>query len=103
MRSVETETSNSPALQPSEHLAPGCKLQWPIWKSLNRLRTQVGRCKNNLAKWGFLDPSLTQCQCGAATQDMRHLLNCTTTCTFRDLCEANDRAVRVAKYWSEKI
>lgn len=93
-------------INPEEHLPPGNELQWPIWKSLNRLRAQVGRCSYNLAKWGILDPSQTNCQCGAPLQDMRHLLSCpacTTTCTFQDLLEASDRAVQVATYWSNII
>ncbi|KAJ8738074.1 hypothetical protein PYW08_000669 [Mythimna loreyi] len=93
-------------ISPADHLPPGHELQWPIWKSLNRLRVQVGRCRDNLARWGFFDPSQVQCQCGVPSQDMRHLLSClacTTTCTFNDLYEANERAVQVAKYWSDKI
>ena len=41
-----------------------------IWKSLNRLRAQVGRCKQNLVKWGIIDPSQGQCECGALEQTM---------------------------------
>ena len=35
----------------SEQLAPGHKSEWKLWKSLNRLRTGMGRSKTNLSKW----------------------------------------------------
>ena len=47
-----------------------------------------------------------QCQCGAPSKDMRHLLSCpscTTSCTIQDQNESNDRAVQVAQYWSDNI
>lgn len=50
-------------------------------KSLNRLRTHVDRCRNNLANWGSLDPSEPQCHCGAPTRDMCHFLSCPACAT----------------------
>ena len=36
-----------------EHLAAGAENPWTTWKALNRLRTQVGRSRVNMLKWGF--------------------------------------------------
>ncbi|KAI5734992.1 hypothetical protein M8J77_012906 [Diaphorina citri] len=44
-----------PILEPKEELSPGAELPYTIWKSLNRLRVGVSRCKQNLARWGFGD------------------------------------------------
>ena len=37
-------------IQPSERLPPGSNEPWPTWKTLNRLRSGVGRTKANLIK-----------------------------------------------------
>ena len=36
-----------------EHLPAGAENPWTTWKALNRLRTQVGRSRVNMLKWGF--------------------------------------------------
>ena len=36
-----------------EHLPAGAENPWTTWKALNRLRTQVGRSRVNMSKWGF--------------------------------------------------
>lgn len=94
---------NPPDIVPAEKLPPGNDLPWAIWKSLNRLRAGVGRCRESRARWGFTANSL--CDCGAS-QTMAHLLSCPnspSTCTRQDLNEANDKAISVAKYWSKDI
>lgn len=93
-------------LPPSEHLPAGSNLPWSIWKSLNRLRTQVGRCNSNLVKWGYLNQTAAGCGCGAVSQTMLHLLSCPLSpksCSRSDLCAASDDAVEVAKFWVNKI
>ncbi|KAG5891650.1 hypothetical protein JTB14_020068 [Gonioctena quinquepunctata] len=42
-----------PTWNPKEKLPAGSDLDWGTWKTLNRLRCQMGRCKNNLLKWGY--------------------------------------------------
>ncbi|KAI5747246.1 hypothetical protein M8J77_012679 [Diaphorina citri] len=74
-----------PILELKEELSPGAELPYTIWKSLNRLRVGVSRCKQNLARWGYTQDD--KCECGA-TQDEQHLLNCEqleNTCTHDDL------------------
>lgn len=89
-------------ITPQEHLPPGHDLPWSVWKSINRLRTQVGRCRQNLCKWGMRDSCRTECDCGAPMQSMLHLLSCPlcpTTCTRDDLIKATPNAIEVAKYY----
>ena len=53
----------------SEQLAPGHKSEWKLWKSLNRLRTGMGRSKTNMSKWGYADTADTACECGTLRAD----------------------------------
>lgn len=90
---------------PAEKLPAGRDLPWPTWKSLNRLRTQVGRCKDNMSKWGYSDQD-SMCVCGTGPQSMPHLLacpECPSTCTLTDLWAATDDAIKVAEYWSKLV
>ncbi|CAG9124587.1 unnamed protein product [Plutella xylostella] len=84
----------TPFVQPSENLPPGHKLPWETWKSLNRLRTQVGRSKDNMARWGFTDAQNLNCLC-EAPQTMVHLTSCPAcpyTCTREELMTATSGA-----------
>ena len=36
-----------------EYLPAGAENLWITWKALNRLRTQVGRSRVNMLKWGY--------------------------------------------------
>lgn len=91
-----------PDIPVKEELAPGNDLPYPVWKSLNRLRVGVPRCKTNMQKWGILPADGdTSCECGA-TQDPAHLLICPLLeqpCTTQDLIEANNKAIGVATFW----
>ncbi|KAI5748207.1 hypothetical protein M8J77_023072 [Diaphorina citri] len=80
----------------------GANLPFSTWRSLNRLRSGVTRCRYNLKRWGYVDDDL--CDCGAA-QTNAHLITCgqlQQTCTQNDLLAANDRALYVAEYWKFK-
>ena len=57
-----------------EHLPAGAETPWTTWKALNRLRTQVGRSRVNMLKWGF-DNEQKTCDCGIR-QTMQHRLVC---------------------------
>ena len=46
-----------------EHLPAGAENPWTTWKAFNRLRTQVGRSRVNMLKWGFSNETET-CDCG---------------------------------------
>ena len=85
-----------------EQLAPGHKSEWKLWKSLNRLRTGMGRSKTNLSTWGYADTADTACQCGISEQTMQHLLRCPlleNECSLEDLATANDKALHCARAW----
>ena len=86
----------------SEQLAPGHKSEWKLWKSLNRLRTCMGRSKSNLSKWGYADTADTACECGTSEQTMQHLLRCPlleNECSLEDLATANEKALHCARAW----
>jgi len=79
---------------PSEALPSGNQLEWPIWRTLNRMRTGVGRTKDNKKKWGLLEGTSTTCECGME-QSMKHILQCPIcpySCTQDDVMNANDNA-----------
>lgn len=86
-----------------EKISKGENLPYPTWKTINRLRTGVGRCKLNMLKWKLSEDD--KCECGSI-QTMQHLLVCPklpTKCNSQDLLEANNQAVEVARYWQETI
>jgi len=102
---VKEITSENQWIQPKETLPPGYKNKWQIWKSLNRLRTGVERCKVNLKKWGLLGEEDTTCSCGQE-QSMAYLIRCpesTHTCSKKDLIQANQKAIDVAQYWAKTV
>ena len=77
---------------------------WTTWKALNRLRSQVGRSRVNMLKWGFSNEQET-CDCGIR-QTMQHLLVCPmmdTACSPQDLATANSIAIGCAKHWEGTI
>ena len=39
--------------EPAEELPAGHQLPWTTWKTLNRLRNQVTRCRDNMVRWGY--------------------------------------------------
>lgn len=93
--------NNIPTWNPTESLPEGSQLDWKTWKSLNRIRCQMGRSGENLMRWGYADDD--SCACGEI-QTMEHLLTCPslrTPCTIRDLWSANDAAVQCARRWKE--
>jgi hypothetical protein len=101
--SLDKEAKNW--MEPAEHLPAGNNLEWPVWRTLNRLRVGVGRCKENQAKWGFIPDEDRFCDCGQ-TQTMAHLINCpscSTSCTMDDIMSATEEGIEVAKFWQERI
>ena len=76
-----------------EHIPAGAENPWTTWKTLHRLRTQVGRSRVNMLKWGFSNEPET-CDSGIR-QIMQHLLVCPmmdTACSPHDLTTANNIA-----------
>ena len=68
-------------------------LEWPEWKCLNRMRKKMGRCRANMARWGYAHEEDTLCDC-IETQTMDHILQCGRTgCTDEDLALVNETAI----------
>ena len=91
-------------ISPDEHLPAGAENPWTTWNALNRLRTQVGRSRVNMLKWGFSNEQET-CDCGIR-QTMQHLLACPmmdTACSPQVPATANGIAIGCAKHWEGTI
>ena len=74
-----------------ESLPAGSGEDWLCWRSLNRLRTGVGRAKTVMRKWGYLDDAQSvDCDC-REPQTMAHLLSCRL---LDEACTADDLAMR---------
>uniref|UniRef100_A0A1B6G3W3 Uncharacterized protein n=1 Tax=Cuerna arida TaxID=1464854 RepID=A0A1B6G3W3_9HEMI len=96
----------NPSIPPKEELASGGELPYIVWKTLNRMRVEIPKCKTNLKRWSLLpaDESIL-CKFGAV-QDTGHLLVCPQLdqhFSMRDLLEANDKAVLVANFWKTEV
>uniref|UniRef100_A0A8D9EGQ6 Uncharacterized protein n=1 Tax=Cacopsylla melanoneura TaxID=428564 RepID=A0A8D9EGQ6_9HEMI len=89
-----------------EEISPGFHLPYSTWKTLNRLRVGVSRCKKTLAKWRYLEnQEEIKCDCGEI-QDEAHLLVCNqidSTCTQDDLYTCTPAAIKVAEFWRNTI
>ena len=88
-------------LPTKEQLPLGYNQDWRMCKSLNRLRTGMGRSKVNMRKWGYTEDENVNTDCGTP-QTMGHLLQCPNLrehCNQEDLMAANDRALQCAKSW----
>ena len=59
LRSTFTLSDSSMYAEPAEELPVGHQLPWPIWKTLNRLRSQVGNCRDNMVRLWSRRPNLS--------------------------------------------
>lgn len=73
----------------------GFDLPRRTWATLNRFRTQQGRCKKMLKRWGFTNEAW--CDCGEEEQSMEHILEkCQKRALeggWNEIAELSDRAV----------
>ena len=86
-----------------EDLATGHDRPWLIWRCLNRLRTGYTCSKEQRKKWGYFNGDTT-CECGLATENTSHMLQCTLLahpCTMDDLLEFNDSAQACIERWKK--
>ena len=84
-------------------LIKGLNLNWPEWQCLNRMRTRMGRCKVNMARWGYAHEGDTLCEC-RETQTMDHILQCGRTgCTDDDLALVNETVIVAIGRWKNLI
>ena len=88
-----------------EHLPAGAENPWTTWKALKRLRTQVGRSRVNMLKWGFSNEPET-CDCGIRQTMQQRIMVCPmmdTACSPQDLTTANDIAIGCARHWEDTL
>lgn len=88
---------------PKEQLSSGNQLPYPTWRTLNRLKTGVSKCRSNMVKWGYAVDD--RCDCGEI-QTPEHLLVCcrmNNSCTQEDLMLATNKGINVAEYWKGRI
>ena len=87
----------------AETLPPGGQCGYRVWRSLNRLRTGVGRCGVDMVRWGFGESD--KCDCGAL-QTRDHFLLCgrnPVQCDHQDLVNASEKAIVISQFWSGRI
>ena len=89
-------------LEAAEALPAGSDQPWLWWRSLNRLRTGIGRAKTTMRRWGYIDNTQSvNCDCGEP-QTMAHLLSCRLLdehCSLEDLTIVTERAKACARMW----
>ena len=88
-----------------EDLATGHDSPWLNWRCLNRLRTGYTCSKEQRKKWGYFNWDTT-CECGLATENTSHMLQCTLLaqpCTMDDLLEFNDTAQACIERWKKIV
>jgi hypothetical protein len=89
-------------MEPAEQIPTDHQLEWKTWRTLNRMRVDVGRSKYNMSRWGYLNDSNTKRRCGQE-QIIAHLLVCPRSpnkCSEDDLIQTNETAVEVARFWT---
>ena len=103
---TDVPASVNMGLEVAESLPAGSGEDWLCWRSLNRLRTGVGRAKTVMRRWGYLDDAQSvDCDCGEP-QTMAHLLSCRLldeACTDDDLATVTGRAKACARKWENIV
>uniref|UniRef100_A0A8D8LZW3 Reverse transcriptase n=1 Tax=Cacopsylla melanoneura TaxID=428564 RepID=A0A8D8LZW3_9HEMI len=51
---------------------PGFDTRRKVWVTLNRIRTNTGKCAHSLHQWGKADSAA--CDCGAEEQTIQHIV-----------------------------
>ena len=86
-------------MEAKDAMAPSRDLRWTIWKTINRLRVGVGRCRASMHSWGLITDPL--CRCGD-NETMDHTFACplAPVCKPSDLAKPTETAILAANYWS---
>ena len=88
------------------YMSAGSDQPWLCWRSLNRLRTGIGRAKITMRRWGYIDNTQSvNCDCGEP-QTMAHLLCCRLLdepCSPEDLTIVTERATACASMWQHLV
>ena len=109
LRLWKDSSTNVPAsvnigLEVAESLPAGSGEDWLCWRSLNRLRTGVGRAKTVMRRCGYLDDAQSvDCD---EPQTMAHLLSCRLlddACTADDKVTVTYRAKACPRKWENMV
>ena len=95
------KTPHRTSVNLDESLARGHDSPWTAWRCLNRLRTGYTCSKEQRKKWQYIDGD-TACECGLATENTAHLLQCTLIarpCTLDDFSRFNDTVKSCVERW----
>ena len=84
--------------QLNEDLATGHDSPWLNWRCLNRLRTGYTCSKEQMKKCGYFNGDTT-CECGMATENTSHMLQC----TLDNLLEFNNTAQACTERWKKIV
>ena len=89
-------------LEAAEALPAGSDQPWLCWRSLNSLRTGIGRAKTTLRRWGCIDNTQSDNYDCGEPQTMAHLLWCRLLeepCSPEDLTIVTERATACTRMW----
>ena len=87
-----------------ESLAKGFDRPWTTWRCLNRLRTGFTCSKEQRQRWRYYGD--TTCECGLATENTAHMMQCTLLeqpCSLDDLNKFNDTAKKCVERWKTLV
>ena len=84
-----------------ESLAKRFDRPWTTWRCLNRLRTGFICSKEQRQRWRYYKGDTT-CECGLATENTAHMMQCTLLaqpCSLDDFNKFNDTAKKCVERW----
>ena len=88
-----------------ESLAKGFDRSWTTWRCMNRLRTGFTCCKEQRHRWQDYEGDTT-CECGLATENTTHMMQCTLLaqpCSLDDLNKFNDTGKKCVERWKTLV
>jgi len=95
-----SEPRNKDLIKEPFKKVPGWDGTRAIWTTLNRIRTEQGRCNYLLHKWGMVDSPL--CECGE-TQTIKHMVeSCPITMFKGELTKLHEGGSTAIK-WLEEL
>ena len=88
-----------------ETLAKGFDRPWTTWRCLNRLRTGITCSKEQRQRWRYYEGDTT-CECGLATENTAHMMQCTLLaqpCSLDNLNKFNNTAKKCVERWKTLV
>ena len=86
-------------------LAKGFDRPWTTWRCLNRLRRGFTCSKEQGQRWRYYEGDTT-CECGLATENTAHMMQCTLLaqpCSLDDLNKFNGTAKKCVERWKTLV